>query len=899
MILARETDFRNRTLRTLTYKGKESSYYSLPALENMGFPGISGMPVSLRIILESVLRNCDGDRVNMEHVEALASWQKNASRVSDIPFTVGRIVLNCAAGIPLLGDLTAIRSAVARRGLSSKLVRPAVPVDMALDHTLTLDFSGKPDSMARNMALDIERNSERYGFVKWAMQTYDGIRLFPPGAGILHQLNLEFLAPGLLQKDGVCFPDTLVGTDSHTCMISGLGSVGWGVGGIEAQAALLGRPVYFLTPDVVGVNMTGRLRNGVTATDLVLHVTNMLREANVVGQFVEFIGDAVAHLTVPDRATIANMAPEYGATIGFFPFDHQNIRYLRATGRSIEDIELTEHYYREQGLFGTSGEGIEYTRKIDLDLDKVVPGVAGPKRPQDLMPLDHLKPSFIDALSSPKDNGGYGKDQSDIHLAGENTDLADGSVAIAAITSCTNTSNPGVVLAAGLIAKNAVARGLKSKPWVKTSLTPGSVAVSKYLEELDLQAPLNELGFSVAGFSCATCVGASGPLNEGIEDKIREKDIVACAVLSGNRNFEARIHPALRASYLASPPLVVAFALAGRVDIDFETEPLANDRDGNPVYLKDIWPTPKELAKAQTDAANPEFYLEVYKTNTGSNNSLWDEISTPKGEMFPWDGGSTYIKESPFLDNEYSKTAFSDIVGARTIAILGDSVTTDHISPIGAFAKSSPAGLYLTERGVELAKFNNFGSRRMNHEVMVRGTFSNIRLRNKMMQGKEGGFTVHQPDGEEMTIFDAAMKYASKGTPLIIVAGKEYGTGSARDWAAKGTRMLGVRAVVASSFERIHRSNLIGMGVLPCQFPQGVSAETLKLDGSEKFDIAGLEDACEPNQTVSLTITRVDGTNEHLDLVLRLDTMAEFNYARSGGLMPYLLREIIEGAAAD
>jgi aconitate hydratase len=864
-------------------------FYSLRTLASQGFPAVGRLPRSLRVILESLLRNCDGQRVTDDHVSALAGWQPNGERDSEIPFTVGRVVLNCAAGIPLLGDLTAIRGAVRDLGHPAAAVKPGVPVDMVLDHTLTVDYHASPEALPRNMALDIQRNEERYRFVKWAMQAYDGIRLFPPGSGILHQLNLEFLAPGLLFKDGVCFPDTLVGTDSHTCMIAGLGVVGWGVGGIEAESAVMGQPVFLQMPDVTGVHVTGRLAEGVTATDLVLHVTEMLRQAKVVGSFVEFFGEAVAGLTVPDRATLSNMAVEYGATIGYFPIDEQTCRYLRQTGRPEADVVAYETYFRTQGCFGAPRLGeIDYTRVLTLDLDSVVPNLAGPKRPQDRVPLREMKDRFQAALRDPVAQGGYGK------AAG--VDPHDGDVVIAAITSCTNTSNPGLMLAAGLVARKAVARGLVPKPWVKTSLTPGSQVVGKYLRESGLQDDLDRLGFNVVGYSCATCVGASGPIDPTLEASITENDLVACAVLSGNRNFEARIHPAVRASFLASPPLVVAFALAGRADIDMTTEPLGLDPSGDPVFLRDLWPSSAEIEQAFSAAVNPGLYRDVYAGDPSSNNPAWTAIAYPDGEVYPWDDASTYIKEPPFLAPELRRSVLRDIAGARLLLLLGDSVTTDHISPIGTIRSSSPAGQYLSGHGVAPVDFNNYGARRMNHDVMVRGAFSNARLKNRLVPGVEGGVTRHQPDGEQISVFDAAMLYRNEDVPLIIMAGEEYGTGSARDWAAKATRLLGVRAVMAGSFERIHRSNLVGMGVLPLQLPPGTTAETLELDGSETFDIDGLSDEIACGATLTLTIRRPGGAVHSVPLKLRIDTLAELQYVRHGGIMPFVFAELVQKA---
>jgi len=867
--------------------GTRATIYSLPTLAGRGLGGIPRLPKSLRVVLESLLRNCDERRVSEAQVHELAQWQPHAARTSEIPFVVGRLVLNCAAGIPLLGDLTAMRGAMARAGKSASSVEPLVPVDMVLDHTLTVDYHGTPDALERNMRLEIERNEERFRFVKWAMQAYKGIRLIPPGFGILHQVNLEFLAPGVLSKDGTYYPDSLVGTDSHTCMIAGLGTVGWGVGGIEAAAAALGQPIVMLTPDVVGVRVSGALQAGITSTDLVLHVTEMLRRATVVGKFVEFFGEGVARLTVPDRATIANMAPEYGATIGFFPIDEVTLTYMRQTGRSEDRVRVTEAYLRHQGLFGAARAGeVDFSQVLELDLGTIEPNVAGPKRPQDRVPVARLKQEFAATLAKSVAEGGYGRAAVKSASGGV---PKDGDVVIAAITSCTNTSNPGVMLAAGLVAKKAVERGLKVKPWVKTSLTPGSVAVSKYLDATGLQPFLDALGFNVAGYSCGTCVGASGPIAEPLERAIADNDVIACAVLSGNRNFEARIHPAVRASFLASPPLVVAFALAGRMDIDLATEPIAEDGNGAKVYLKDLWPSPAELDAVLTSARNPEYYREVYSADFANANPLWRAIPQARGELYPWEGDSTYVKEPPILSEPSLRASnLRTIQGARALAILGNSITTDHISPIGTIRASSPAGIYLQAKGVKPVDFNNYGSRRMNHEVMMRGGFANTRLRNAMVPGVEGGMTAHQPSGELMTIYDAAVRYAEENVPLVVIAGEEYGTGSARDWAAKTTRMLGVRAVIAASFERIHRSNLVGMGVLPCQLPAGVSAASLGLDGRERFDLLGLDKITAARQEVTLVVQRGDGTNERVALTLRLDTPAEIDYARAGGIQPYM-----------
>ncbi|MPZ43336.1 MAG: aconitate hydratase AcnA [Betaproteobacteria bacterium] len=881
---------------TAELAGTAATLYSLPVLEKTVGTKVSRMPVSLRVVLESLLRNCDGRSVLEEHVIDLARWQPGAVRTREIPFVVGRLVLNCAAGIPLLGDLTALRGAMARAGRDPTVVEPRVPVDMVIDHSLMVDYHGTRDALERNMRLEVERNEERFRFVKWATQAYKGIRLIPPGFGILHQVNLEFLAPGVLLRDGTCYPDSLVGTDSHTGMIAGLGTVGWGVGGIEAQAAALGQPIVMLTPDVVGVNVSGSLASGVTSTDLVLHVTHLLRQAKVVGKFVEFFGEGVKRLTVPDRATIANMAPEYGGTIGYFPVDEVTLAYLAQTGRDPQAIAIAEAYLRRQGLFGAARAAeVDFSQVLELDLAAVVPSVAGPKRPQDRIALSELKQAFADSLRKPVAEGGYGKDADIVRSPSPAaTRLRDGAVVIAAITSCTNTSNPGVMLAAGLVARNAVALGLKTKPWVKTSLTPGSVAVSRYLDATGLQTDLDALGFAVAGYSCATCFGSSGPIDAGLERSIDEQDVVACAVLSGNRNFEARIHPAVRAAFLASPPLVVAFALAGRADIDFSCESLGAGPDGEPVFLRDLWPSHEELERVAAAARDPEHYRAVYRADFVDSNPLWRAIPQAQGPIYPWDAASGYIKEPPFVSApDLLESSLRDLKGLRALAILGDSITTDHISPIGHIKTDSPAGLYLQSLGVAPKDFNNYGARRMNHEVMVRGGFANVRLRNRMVPGIEGGVTVHCPSGERMAIYDAAMRYAAGAVPLIVIAGEEYGTGSARDWAAKATRLLGVRAIVASSFERIHRSNLVGMGVLPCQLPAGVTAARLGFDGNEHFDIEGLNRVTNPGPELTLRIHRSNGAIDAVPLMLRLDTPAEIDYCRAGGIMPYMLEHVL------
>jgi aconitate hydratase len=932
-------------------QGGKGRYYSLPALEEAGLGAISRLPVSIRLVLESVLRNCDGKKVSEANVRELARWQPKAARTQEIPFVVARIVLQDFTGVPLLVDLAAMRSAMVKLGRNPKLIEPLVPVDLVVDHSVQVDFAGTPDAMGRNLEMEFERNRERYQFLKWGMQAFDTFKVVPPGIGIVHQVNLEYLAKGVLsQADGadgrpLFHPDTLVGTDSHTTMINGLGIVGWGVGGIEAEAGMLGQPVYFLTPDVVGVHLTGALQEGVTATDLALTVTEMLRQAKVVGKFVEFYGPGAAALAVVDRATVANMAPEYGATMGFFPIDAECVEYLRQTGRSEEHCRLYENYYRAQGLFGIPRKGdIAYSTDLELDLGSVRPSVAGPRRPQDRIELGQLKREFLSALGRPVAENGFGKTADELRRAypvaedgpaaggggsqepvsprrarEQNTNpltelemannrptpdpappvsgsprgqVHHGDVLIAAITSCTNTSNPSVMLAAGLLARKAVQRGLKPRPFVKASLAPGSRVVSDYLNKTGLQPYLDQLGFNLVGYGCTTCIGNSGPLPAPVEEAVTKNDVIAAAVLSGNRNFEARVHQSIKANFLMSPPLVVAFALAGRVTIDLTTEPIGRGADGREVWLKDLWPDPQEVREAMRAALKPEVFGRLYRDFAGQNPK-WNDIPASSGQVYQWDAQSTYIQQPPFFENfSLQPGHIADIQGARPLGIFGDSVTTDHISPAGSIKKTSPAGGYLIERGVNFVDFNSYGSRRGNDRVMTRGTFANVRIRNLMTPGVEGGVTKFQPGGQTMSIFDAAMKYAAQGTPLIVLAGAEYGTGSSRDWAAKGTRLLGVKAVVAQSFERIHRSNLVGMGVLPLQFKDGTSAQTLKLDGTETYDVLGLSDQLKPRQDLTLRVTRADGRAEDIPVACRIDTPIEIEYYQHGGILPYVLRQL-------
>ena len=921
--------------------GVSANLHSLPALEEQGVGPVSKLPVSIRIVLESVLRNCDGKKVQARDVETLANWSAKAPAEEEIPFVVARIVLQDFTGVPLLVDLAAMRSAVKSLGGNPAIIEPLVPVDLVVDHSVQVDFYGSAEALRLNLEMEFQRNRERYQFLKWGQQAFKTFGVVPPGIGIVHQVNLEYLAKGVLSAidpaggPAIYYPDTLVGTDSHTTMINGLGVVGWGVGGIEAEAGMLGQPVYFLTPEVVGVHLTNRLREGVTATDLALHVTQLLRAAKVVGKFVEFYGEGAAGLPLTDRATIANMAPEYGATMGFFPVDSESVNYLAATGRTDAQCRAFENYFRAQNLFGMPRKGdIAYSVDIDLDLATVQPGVAGPKRPQDRINLPDLKSAFSNLLTKAVSEGGYGKAASDLGRSAsvkvngvlpedesemvadrptpdkvkdfpqspfheEHSMLRDGSVLIAAITSCTNTSNPSVMLGAGLLAKKAVLRGLHVDPSVKTSLAPGSRVVKDYLEKTGLQKYLDELGFQIVGYGCTTCIGNSGPLNPEIESAIVQNDLVTAAVLSGNRNFEARIHQNIRATFLMSPPLVVAFALAGRVDIDLSNEPIAKDKEGVDVYLKDIWPSLEEIREAMQSSLKPEIFQKLY-TGFADQNPKWNEVPSTTGQIYEWDAASTYIQEPPFfLGFGMEAGTITNITGARPMGIFGDSVTTDHISPAGAIKPSSPAGKYLVENGIAAADFNSYGSRRGNDRVMTRGTFANVRIKNLMIPPKddgtrvEGGFTVYQPSGELMSIYDACMKYQGEGTPLIVFAGQEYGTGSSRDWAAKGTRLLGVKAVVARSFERIHRSNLVGMGVLPLQFPDGIDAATLGLDGTEIFGVTGLGENIQPRQDVTLTITRKDGKTESLAVKLRIDTPIEVDYYRHGGILPFVLRQLI------
>ena len=884
-----------------TASGKSGRFFSLPRLAQ-SHPNVARLPVSLRIVLESVLRNCDGKKVTPEHVAQLAGWQPTAPRVDEIPFVVARVVLQDFTGVPLLADLAAMRNVAASLGKNPKAIEPLVPVDLVVDHSVMIDHYGTKKSLDLNMKLEFERNRERYEFMKWGMQAFDTFGVVPPGFGIVHQVNLEYLARGVHKGPGkVYYPDSLVGTDSHTTMINGIGVVGWGVGGIEAEAGMLGQPVYFLTPDVVGFELTGQLREGVTATDLVLTVTEILRKHKVVGKFVEFFGEGTASLALPDRATIANMAPEYGATMGFFPVDEKTVDYFRGTGRSKAEIEAFEAYWRAQGLFGIPKRGdIDYTSVVTLDLGTVAPSLAGPKRPQDRIEIGKLSSSFAELFSQPTAANGFNQPAEKLAQTFK-TDaglpVRNGDVLIAAITSCTNTSNPGVLLAAGLLAKKAVEAGLTVQPHIKTSLAPGSRIVTEYLQKAGLLPYLEKLGFNVAAYGCTTCIGNAGDLTPELNKVIQDNDLVCAAVLSGNRNFEARIHPNLKANFLASPPLVVAYAIAGTVTKDLMTEPVGIGKKGQPVYLGDIWPSSDEIHALMKHAMDAKAFKANYDQVSRKPGKLWDAIKGVKGQVYTWPK-STYIAQPPFFEGftMAPPALVAGVKGAKIMALFGDSITTDHISPAGSFKESTPAGKFLVEHGVAKVDFNSYGARRGNHDVMVRGTFANVRVKNLMLPAlpdgsrEEGGYTLK--DGAKTTIYDAAQAYIAEGTPTVVLAGEEYGTGSSRDWAAKGTQLLGIKAVVAKSFERIHRSNLIGMGVLPLQFKPGTSWESLGLTGSETIDIT-LADDIKPQGDAAMTITRADGSTQTVVLTLRIDTAIEVDYYRHGGILPFVLRQLL------
>ena len=873
---------------------KTGHFHSLPALQEQGIADISRLPVSLRILLESVLRHCDGRQITPDQVRALAQWQPTAPREREIAFVVSRVILQDFTGVPLLADLAAMRDAAVNHDKPAEAVKPLVPVDLVVDHSVQVDHFASADALRLNMAIEFERNAERYRFLKWGMGAFDGFRVIPPGIGIVHQVNLEYLARGVMEKDGTYYPDTVVGTDSHTTMVNGVGVLGWGVGGIEAEAAMLGQPIHMLTPDVVGVHLKNRLPAGVTATDLVLTLTELLRKTKVVGKIVEFFGEGAAALNVPDRATLSNMAPEYGATAGFFPTDEKTIAYLRSTGRDEDALQTISKYYQAQEMFGIPAEGqCDYSQTVKLDLAAVEPSVAGPARPQDRVALTDLKNTFQSLIVRPTAEGGYGKPAEALSARHptdkDGIEIGSGDILIAAITSCTNTSNPGVLLMAGLLAKKAVERGLAPSSRVKTSLAPGSRVVTDYLTRSGLLPYLEKIGFGIVGYGCTTCIGNSGPLPDAYEQTIEKHGLIGVAVLSGNRNFEARVHQNIRANFLMSPPLVVAFALAGRIDIDLSTEPMAVDADGQPVYLRELWPSAEEVEAVMGAAIDPTNYRNRYRSGFENEIELWRDIDGGVGDRYQWQTESTYIQKPPFFGKS---DGVNDLRGARALAILGDSVTTDHISPAGAIKSSSPAGQFLRDRGISIKDFNSYGARRGNHEIMMRGTFSNIRIRNRMVEGVEGGFTRHQPSGEEMTIYDAAQRYQAEQTPLLLFAGEEYGTGSSRDWAAKGTRLLGVRAVIARSYERIHRNNLVGMGIVPCQFIGDDSVDSLGLRGDESFDLQGLADGVSPKQKVLLTIHRADGGEAKIELLVRVDTPVEVEYLKRGGILPYVLERL-------
>jgi len=895
-----------KTLRDFTPSpGRSGKYHSLAALEAAGLGNISRLPRSIRVVLEALVRHCDGRKVTEEHIRALAAWQAKGARTTEIPFIVVRIVLQDLIGFGTLNDLAAMRNAASKLGVAPGKIEPLVPVDVVVDHSVEIDVYNRPDAVQVNQEIEFKRNAERYAFVKWAQGAFKTVRVVPPGNGIIHQINMEYLSRGVWEKDGTWFPDTVFGTDSHTTMVNGIGVVAWGVGGIEAEAGMLGQPNAFLTPDVVGCHLTGRLREGVTATDLALTVTELMRKAKVVGKFVEFFGEGAANLTAADRCTVANMAPEYGATMGYFPVDDKTIDYFRTTGREPEQIAAIEAYFRAQDMFGMPGSGdIDYTEVIELDLDSIVPSLSGPKRPQDRVNLPELGRDFNRLFAAPTDKNGYARQAGDLdrrEATGHGFDVGHGDVLIASITSCTNTSNPALLLAAGLLAKRAVEKGLTTHPRIKTSLAPGSRVATKYLQDAGLLPFLEKLGFGVVAYGCTTCMGAAGPLDAKIEEAVVSKDLVTCAVLSGNRNFEARVHPNLRANYLASPALVVAYALAGTVRTDLTTDPLGVDKDGKPVFLKDLWPTDADVAAQLRFAANPEHFRREYSDLSG-NKKLWEAIPTVEGAVYQWDPQSTFIREPPFFEGVTATPGkVSNIVGARALAILGDSITTDHISPSTKIRPGTPAGKWLEpfQENHPPAEWGHFGVRRCNHELMVRGTFANVRLRNAVAPGTEGPITKHQPDGAQMTIFDASEQYRKSGTPLVIFGGEDYGMGSSRDWAAKGVQLLGVNAVIVKSFERIHRANLIGMGVVPLQFKPGEDVNTLKIDGTETFTIEGLEGGnVKPMQDVTMTVTRADGSTQKVTLTLRIDTGIEVEYLRHGGILPYVLRELVAAETA-
>ena len=880
--------------KTLDSAAGTRVYYDLNVAADALGVDLATLPFTVRVLLENVLRHCGKGAVSEDDVATVARWAPTAEARADIPFMPSRVLMQDFTGVPAVVDLTAMRAEVARRGGDPQKVNPLVPVDLVIDHSVQVDFSGMPTALAQNVDREYQRNGERYGLLRWAQSAFDNLRVVPPGAGIVHQVNLEYLASVVASRDSdgetVAFPDTLIGTDSHTTMINGLGVLGWGVGGIEAEAVLLGQPYYMLLPDVVGFRLTGSLPEGATATDLVLTAVQMLRERGVVGKFVEFCGPGLSSLPLPDRATIANMAPEYGATVGFFPIDAETTAYLSGTGRDADQVALVEQYCRAQGLFRTddSPEPV-FSDLLELDLSDVEPSLAGPKRPQDKVPLRQMKSAFADNLMDV-----YGKDAPTNGLV-SNGELTHGSVVIAAITSCTNTSNPSVMVGAGLLAQKAVERGLSTKPWVKTSMAPGSRVVEDYLQASGVLKYLEELRFHIVGYGCTTCIGNSGPLSDSINEEIADADLVAASVLSGNRNFEGRVHPAVKANYLASPMLVVAFALAGRVDVDLTSEPIGVDSKGVAVYLKDLWPTQQEVRDALASALRPEVFRERY-ASVFDGDDRWRELDVPQGAIYSWDRASTYVKELPiFRDLPQEPAEVQDISKARVLVKVGDSITTDHISPAGRIQAKSPAGYYLTDKGVPALQFNAYGARRGNHEVMMRGTFANVRLRNQLAPGTEGGFTRHLPDGMDMNIFEASEEYKREGVPTLVLAGKEYGSGSSRDWAAKGPYLLGIKATLAESYERIHRSNLVGMGVLPLQYKPGNSADSLGLTGEESYEITGIAEGLSVGKELTVTATSADGGVTTFRVIARIDVPIELEYYRHGGVLQYVLRQLMAG----
>ena len=892
---------RLKARRELRVNEKSYDYFSLDAIQEAGYGDISRLPVSLKVLLENLLRYQDERTVNVKDIKEAANWIETGTSKLEIAYRPARILLQDFTGVPAVVDLAAMRDAMVKLGGNPQKINPVKSVDLVIDHSVMIDEFGQASAFKRNVELEFERNQERYEFLSWGSKAFDNFRVVPPGTGICHQVNLEFLSQSVWvtkDTDGkqIAYPDTVVGTDSHTTMVNGLSVLSWGVGGIEAEAAMLGQPISMLLPEVIGFKLDGELKEGTTATDLVLTVTEMLRKHGVVGKFVEFFGPGVGSLSLPDRATIGNMAPEYGATCGFFPIDRETCNYLSFTGRDSERVALVEAYAKAQGMWRKENtEDPVFTETLSLSLGDVEPSLAGPKRPQDRVILSEVKAVASEAISAHRGRKGTDRNQLE-RSVGENFEVEDGDVVIAAITSCTNTSNPSVLIAAGLLAKNAVSKGLKSKPWVKTSLAPGSQVVKDYLEKADLQPHLDSLGFNIVGFGCTTCIGNSGPLPERVAAAIDSKDLVASAVLSGNRNFEGRVHQQVRANFLASPPLVVAYALAGTLNVNLETDPIGFSQDGEPVFLREIWPTNNQIQEKIRENLSAEMYRTRYKNAFGGPEA-WQQIDSIGTETYDWQEASTYVKYPTFFDGmEREPSKINDIIDARPLLILADSVTTDHISPAGSIQKESPAGEYLIERQIRPAQFNSYGSRRGNHEIMMRGTFANIRIRNEMVPGVEGGYTTHHPSGDQMPVYDAAIRYAEEGVSLVIIGGKEYGTGSSRDWAAKGTKLLGVKAVIVESFERIHRSNLIGMGVLPLEFTGGDTRETLKLDGTESYSISGVSTNLRPRSKLDCVIRRSDSSEKKLTLLCRIDTLDELDYYKHGGILQYVIRNMLEAS---